>query len=207
MQTDFYRWLQDDGNSTADAADIVPAYEVSHANMMPYLWTIVINFSVFFAIYKFKAFSVYVHALIGLFVGLTTILTSLPILLTDGIPAEEDDSYDQRHYIIGLIVIIFLFLQMLLGILSKSLQIISWSHPYLIYFTNVFHKYLGYSLIVLCKIQVFLILNLDEELVQTFWGLAGAETAMILLWMVCKLMFFRLEETVIPKYEEEIQAI
>jgi hypothetical protein len=55
--------------------------------MMPYLWTVVINFSIFFAIYKFKAFAVYIHAAIGLFVGLTTLITSLPILLNEGIPA------------------------------------------------------------------------------------------------------------------------
>lgn len=142
--------------------------------MMPYLWTVVIDFSIFFAIYKFKALSVYVHALIGLFVGLTTLITSLPILIDEGIPAEEDESYEQRHFIIGLIVIIFLFLQMLLGLLTKTLQLISWSHPYLIYFINVAHKYIGYSLIILCKIQVFLILNLDDELTPTFWGLIGA---------------------------------
>jgi hypothetical protein len=94
-----------------------------------------------------------------------------------------------------------------LGILTKGLQLISWSHPYLIYFLNSFHKYLGYSLIILCKIQVFLILKLDEELVGTLWGLASAEACMGLLWIICKVLSFRLEEEVVPKYEQEIKVV
>jgi hypothetical protein len=175
--------------------------------MMPYLWTVVIDVAIFFAIYKFKPYAVYVHALLGLFVGLTTLFTALPILINEGIPVEEDESYEQRHFIIGLVAIILILLQLLLGILSKVLQIISWSHPYLIYFSNIIHKYLGYGLIILCKVQVFLILNLDEELVSTFWGLIAAETVLGGLWLVCKVLFFKMEEDVIPKYSQEVQVV
>jgi hypothetical protein len=50
-----------------------------------------INISVFFAMYKFRAFNIYIHAIIGLFVALVTLITSLPILIEEGIPDHEDD--------------------------------------------------------------------------------------------------------------------
>jgi len=55
---------------------------------MPYLWAFVIDFGIFFAIYKYRRYSIYVHAAIGLLVSLTTLITSLQILVDEGIPAE-----------------------------------------------------------------------------------------------------------------------
>jgi hypothetical protein len=71
--------------------ELLESYEDAHSALMPYLWTIVIDFSIFFAIYKFKALNIYIHALVGLFVSLATLSTSLPILISEGIPAEEDE--------------------------------------------------------------------------------------------------------------------
>jgi hypothetical protein len=71
--------------------ELLPPYEEAHSALMPYLWTVVIDFSIFFAIYKFKALNIYIHALVGLFVSLATLSTSLPILISEGIPAEEDE--------------------------------------------------------------------------------------------------------------------
>jgi hypothetical protein len=55
--------------------------------MMKYLWTIVIDFAIFFALYKYRRYSIYVHIAIGLFVALTTLIVSIPILMEEGIPA------------------------------------------------------------------------------------------------------------------------
>jgi hypothetical protein len=90
-----------------------------------------------------------------------------------------------------------------MGITTKTLQLIRWSHPYLIFLINVGHKYLGYGLLILCKVQVFLILNLDEEEASVFWGLIVAEAVMLLAWTLCKVLFYRLEETIAPKYDSE----
>jgi hypothetical protein len=94
-----------------------------------------------------------------------------------------------------------------MGIITKTLQLIRWSHPYLIFLINTGHKYLGYGLLILCKVQVFLILNLDEEATSVFWGLIAAEAVMLLAWMLCKVLFYRLEETIAPKYSEAIPSI
>ena len=176
-------------------------------DMLSYLWTVIINFSIFFVIYKFKAFTTYIHAALGLFVGLATIITSIPILQRDGIPSTENIFYKQRHYIIGVVIIILIFIQLLLGIISKGLQLIKWSHPYLIYYMNTSHKYLGYVLMVLCKIQVFLKLDLREELESTFWGLLAAEIVMFIIWILCKVFFFKMEQIALPKYEEKYKRV
>jgi hypothetical protein len=47
-------------------------------------------------------------------------------------------------------------------------------HLYFIYLINTGHKYLGCGMLILCKAQVFLILNLDEEATSDFWGLIAA---------------------------------
>ena len=88
---------------------------------MPYLWTIVIDLSIFFALYKYKAFNIYLHAIIALFVSLTTFITTLPIII--------EGNYPMRHFIIGLIAVVLTFIQVILGIITKFLQLISWSHP------------------------------------------------------------------------------
>ena len=151
MSGNFYHFAQEEKD-----LELVPTYQTAHIDTMPYLWTVVIDLSVILVIYKFRAFSSYFHAIIGLFVGLTTLISSFPILIDKGIPSKENEIYMQRHFIIGLICLIIILIQLLLGLLTKTLQLISRSHPYHIYFINTCHKYLGYSLLILCKIQVFL---------------------------------------------------
>lgn len=60
---------------------------------MPYVWTFVINISIFFAMFKFRAFNIYIHAIIALFVSLVTLITSFPILIEEGIPDIENEYY------------------------------------------------------------------------------------------------------------------
>lgn len=128
---------------------------------MPYLWTFVIDIGIFFALYKYRKYSLFLHIAIGLFVALTTLITSLPILIAEGIPSTEDESYEQRHFIIGFVIIIFILIQVVIGLVSRILQFIPWSSSLLIYLLNMTHKYLGYGFLVIAKLQVFLILQLD----------------------------------------------
>lgn len=60
----------------------------SHMLLMPYLWTVVIDLAVIFAKYRYTKYGVIVHAIIALFVSLSTLATALPILLQYGIPAQ-----------------------------------------------------------------------------------------------------------------------
>lgn len=160
---------------------------------MPYLWTIVIDLSIFFALYKYKAFNIYLHAIIALFVSLTTFITTLPIII--------EGNYPMRHFIIGLIAVVLTFIQVILGIITKFLQLISWSHPYPIYYINLAHKCVGYLLIALGKVPVYLMLSLNDKKTDLMIGLAAAEGVLIVIWGICKMSRRTLEETVVPSYD------
>lgn len=162
--------------------------------MMPYLWTIAIDLSVFFALYKYKAINIYIHAVIALFVSLTTFATTFPIMI--------EGNYPMRHFIIGLIAIVLTIIQVILGIITKGIQLISWSHPYLIYYINVIHKGAGYLLIALGKVPVYLMLSLNPSKTNVIIGLAIAEAVLIVIWCICKIKRFTLEEIVLPSFEK-----
>ena len=53
---------------------------VGHTSIMPFLWTVVINFAVFLAKYKYTKYGVIVHAIIAIIVTLITLATTLPLL-------------------------------------------------------------------------------------------------------------------------------
>jgi len=55
--------------------------EGTHISLMPYIWTLVIDVAIFFAKYKYTKYGVAMHAMISLFVALSTLATALPILL------------------------------------------------------------------------------------------------------------------------------
>lgn len=59
-----------------------------HGQLLPYLWTLAIDLAIVFALYKHTKYSLVIHALISLFVGLTTLITALPLLIELGIPEK-----------------------------------------------------------------------------------------------------------------------
>ena len=179
-----YRLLQSNGTKSTY---VLTSTEISHIDLMPYLWTIIIDISIFFALFKLKAFNIYIHAAIALFVSLSTLITSFPTLVNRGIPAKENKYYTQRHYIIGVIILSLIIVEVVLGAISKIMQLIRYSHPYPIYCMNILHKYLGYGLTILCKIQIFLILSLKDIHMKQLIGLGVAEGVLVTVWCILKL--------------------
>ena len=64
--------------------------------------------------------------------------------------------------------------QIVIGFLSKILQVASWKNSYAIFLFNTVHKYTGYTLVIFGKIQVFLTLGFDLDNVPLFWGLIAS---------------------------------
>jgi len=52
--------------------------------------------------------------------------------------------------------------------------------------------------LILAKIQVFLILNLKDDQTKAFWGLLAAEIVFFILWLIRKLWFPTLQQTIVP---------
>lgn len=87
----------------------IATYEVIHSILMPYLWTLIIDISIFFAMYRHKAINIYIHAVIAMLVTLITLITTILIILKDGIPNENDENYDPLRFNIGLAVLFIVF--------------------------------------------------------------------------------------------------
>jgi hypothetical protein len=83
----------------------------------------------------------------------TTLATSLQSLMKNGISAKR-----YRHYMLGVIIYGVMGLQLLLGVIKFGLIYFNKANSFAIYIIKIIHKYLGYVLVFICKIQVFLIL-------------------------------------------------
>jgi hypothetical protein len=57
------------------------SHQADHNNVMPYLWTIAINFVIFFALYKYRKYSMFLHILGGFGISVATVVLSLPLLI------------------------------------------------------------------------------------------------------------------------------
>ena len=88
-------------------------------------------------------------ALIG-----TTLYTSLPSLIKNGINRKH-----HLHYLIGVIIYGVMGLQLILGVVKFGLVFFNKGNSLVIYIIKSIHKYIGYGLALLCKVQIFLILS------------------------------------------------
>ena len=126
---------------------------------MAYLWSFTIDLAVFLVLYKHRLAWFFMHVIIGLGVSFLTLLLAIPILLQLGIPQQENNDFSQRHAIIGAIIITVILAQVLMGFASNIMKQIRWSSPMALLIMNTGHKYTGYGLLILAKIQVFLIMK------------------------------------------------
>lgn len=168
-----------------------------HKKMMPYLWTFVIDFSLFFALYKHTKYSVVLHSITASFVGLTTLITALPMLIELGIPDHESSFRLQRHTILGIIIISVIILQVLLGAVSRTLQFLTFRSSLVIFRINLLHRCLGYTLIIVGKIQAYLMIAkvYDNDF---FWGLMISDIILIILLLVRKITWPNISSKIVP---------
>ena len=140
---------------------------------MPYLWTIVMDVAILLAMNQYRVICLILHVLLTLFVVLTTLITSFPLyIMFNNLETERDKYYTNRHASIGFIILIISFIQVILGIVSIVCRLSKKAaHPYIIYFMNVFHKYLGYPLVILGKVETYLKLYPKNQTI--FWIVLG----------------------------------
>jgi hypothetical protein len=62
------------------------------------------------------------------------------------------------------------------------------------------HKYLGYALVLLAKIQNFIMLDAKHNQEPIFWGLLSAEIVLFLLWSYRIVFFPTLSQKIMPQY-------
>jgi hypothetical protein len=128
-----------------------------HINSMPFIWSIAIDITIFLAFYKYRPYAQWLHVLGGIICAALTLTTSLPTLLELPTLSPNDPHY--YHYVIGIMLYIMMFSQIILGGLSRVFRLVSTIKSIYIYRINKVHMVLGYTLAVLAKMQVMLILN------------------------------------------------
>jgi len=146
------------------------------------MWTIAINLGIFLALYKYRKYTIFGHFLIGLGVAATTLITSMPLLLAKPIPTKP--SIQTTHVLIGIAIIAAIFLEVLIGCLSKLLNLCK-APSLLIYRLCKFHMYLGYALTILCKFQNYYIMKKTN----LYWILLGQDILFFVLLVTRKLFF------------------
>lgn len=176
--------------------------------IMPFIWTVVINVAILFAMNKYKRVALIIHSAIGLFVALVTLILSIPLLIDHGIFNSGLDYILKVHIKIGLAIIIIIFAQVLSGMVtSLSKVFFKEANPYVIFFSKIFHVLVGYALTILSKIQTYMFLYQKEDY-KLFWILLGFEIFFLIAWLLQKLFFPVLESVVVPRYENlQVQRV
>jgi hypothetical protein len=82
---------------------------------------------------------------------------------------------------------------MVIGILSRLMQLNRKSSSTGIFILNVIHKYLGYSLLILCKIQIYIKLEVINKGVMVV-ALITADAILLALLVVRKVVWPTMSE-------------
>ena len=168
--------------------------------LISYLWTIVIDVAIILAINQYRSISIILHVILTLFVVIATWVISYPLYINYDPSFTDTDEYVRHsHGTIGFIIMLVILLQVISGTITQVNKLFRKNcHPYVIYFVNIFHKYLGYPIVIVAKVQTYLKLYTNYR--KLFWILMGIEILLVLLWLLHKLFFPTMSKTIAPLY-------
>ena len=106
----------------------------------------------------------------------------------------------QRHTLIGISLIFIILVQVSLGIATGIMKQLSWSIPVTIFSLNTAHKYTGYALVCLAKIQAYLIMNVEHNY-GMFWSLMIFDIGALVALVWRKKTFPTLSQTIVADYK------
>ena len=121
---------------------------------MLYGWTVLVDVAVLLAFYEYRKYTKIIHTILGIGLIATTLATSIPSLIKNGISKKRF-----QHYLMGVIILGVMGLQLILGIIKFGLIYFKKGNSLAIYIIKAMHRYLGYALMSVCKVQIFLILS------------------------------------------------
>lgn len=169
-----------------------------HLGVMAYLWGPAINIAIFFAMYRYRTWWVFIHAISGAFATLFTMASSLPLLVQNGIISDDSPFLDDYplldiHFKIGLTCVIVISIQFLLGLLTLLLQLTK-GRSIIIFNMKKIHAILGYALIILFKSNTYVNLGTDDP-----------DFAWLLVQDILVVILIVLKKTFLPKMQEKIK--
>jgi hypothetical protein len=144
-----------------------------HHKLMPMAWSLLIDSAIFAAIYSHKPYLFGLHAIGAGAIGLITIITSFNSLLK-GIPQNNPM---RTHKLLGAFLYGLIVFQIIVGIFSWVCRS-SPKRSNLSLKLKKIHKFVGFSLSLLAKLQVLYIIPSTDKM---FW--------FNLLWDIASIAF------------------
>jgi hypothetical protein len=157
---------------------------------MLYGWTVLVDVIVLLAFYQYRKYTKIIHTILGIGLIATTLATSIPSLIKNGISQKRF-----QHYLTGVIIFGVMGLQLILGVIKFALICFNKGSSFAIYIIKAIHKYLGYALVIVCKVQTFLILSSAR---REYLILIGCEILVGIVFFYRVLTFPRLTSTLLP---------
>jgi cytochrome b561 len=103
------------------------------------------------------------HIIFGGMAGILTLALALPILYMNSIVKFDTHNHMGRHLVIGIAILLLVSLQLSLGITNILMKRYKKNSPWGILSLKTCHKLLGYGLLLLCKIQVYLQISANRN--------------------------------------------
>lgn len=157
---------------------------------MLYGWTVLVDIMVLLAFYEYRRYTKIIHSILGAGLIATTLATSVQSLIKNGINPKRF-----QHYLMGVIIYGVMGLQLLLGVVKFGLIFFNKGNSFGIYIIKAVHKYLGYALVITCKVQTFLILSSKRT---EYSVLIGWEIAVGIIFFYRFFTFPKLTGTILP---------
>jgi hypothetical protein len=104
--------------------------------------------------------------------------------------------------LIGITILSIIMAQILLGFTSNIMKQVRKSPPLAQFVINKCHKYLGYILLILAKIQVFLHIGRYDEDRSTFDALLAVEVILFVLFVARKLLYPTMTKKIMPHFDD-----
>ena len=96
-------------------------------------------------------FSFYAHVILALIVIGLTLAATLPVLINAGLEYEADSSLQKMHNYAGLIVVIWLGVQIVTGVLARVIQYSAQVSTNICILTKRIHQISSYLLMIAAK--------------------------------------------------------
>ena len=161
-----------------------------HESIMLIFWGPVVDVAIFLALYTYRKWWAYIHGIIGLMISILSLASSLPILVSAGMVGKSNEYY--THFIIGLVCMILIGLQAILGVTLRVVNICQGSSNTILTIRRI-HQILGYTMTTLCKVNI-MVIEFGDYVV--FLVIDVIFAVMIIVW---KVIFPRMEKTISPK--------
>ncbi|CAD8092049.1 unnamed protein product [Paramecium sonneborni] len=168
-----------------------------HIILMLLFWSFISDVGIFYG-RQLKSYPKYVrvHGMIFLFLSIATYFFVFGMISQQQKKIQQLGYQETKiilHFILGVLILLILTIQIFLGLLARN-NLESNNGTYLIYKVKYIHKYLGYLLYIITKIQVII-------------GISIFDSSYIGIFIIYYILLFLLKFTIEMLYYYQVSAI